>query len=126
MIYTGCQDGKIRGFLPDIEDPLFQLEGHAENVTSLFVGKFGTIMSGSWDCTAKVWVNRSCSMTLTGHSYAVWSVVILPEVGIMVTASADKLIKLWKAGVCTHTLSGKSGVMPSENKRRTIDEQILY
>ena len=39
LIYTGCQDGKIRAFLPDIEDPLFLLEGHAENVTSLFVGK---------------------------------------------------------------------------------------
>ena len=69
-------------------------------------------------------------MTLTGHSFAVWAVAILPEVmkgqkkkvnsiiqllkqknilqvGIMVTASADKLIKLWKAGVNTHTLSGK-------------------
>ena len=39
LIYTGCQDGKIRGFLPDLEDALFQLDGHAENVTSLFVGK---------------------------------------------------------------------------------------
>ena len=40
LVLTGCQDGKVRGgFLPDIEDPLFQLEGHAENVTSLFLGK---------------------------------------------------------------------------------------
>ena len=36
---SGCQDGKIRTFLPDIEDPLFQVDGHVENVTSLFVGK---------------------------------------------------------------------------------------
>eukprot|EP00092_Neocalanus_flemingeri_P037378 GFUD01040702.1.p1 GENE.GFUD01040702.1~~GFUD01040702.1.p1 ORF type:complete len:806 (-),score=248.04 GFUD01040702.1:260-2677(-) len=113
LIYTGCQDGKIRAFLPDIEDPLYQLEGHAENVTSLFVGKFGTIISGSWDCTAKVWVNRKCSMTLSGHSFAVWAVAILPEVGIMVTASADKAIKLWKAGVCTHTLAGHTDAVRS-------------
>jgi len=113
LIFTGCQDGKIRAFLPDIEDPLFQLDGHAENVTSLFVGKFGTIISGSWDCTAKVWVNRKCTMTLTGHSFAVWAVAILPEVGIMVTASADKLIKLWKAGVSTHTLSGHTDAVRS-------------
>ena len=39
LVYTGCQDGKIRAFLPDIEDPLFLLEGHEENVTSIFVGK---------------------------------------------------------------------------------------
>jgi len=106
LIYTGCQDGKIRAFLPDVEDPLFQLEGHAENVTSIFVGKFGTMISGSWDCTAKVWVNRKCTITLTGHSFAVWAVAILPEVGVMITGSADKLIKLWKAGVNTHTLTG--------------------
>ena len=40
------QDGKIRGYLPDVEDPLFLLEGHTENVTSLFASKFGTIISG--------------------------------------------------------------------------------
>ena len=39
LVYTGCQDGKIRAFLPDIEDPLFLLEGHEENITSIFVGK---------------------------------------------------------------------------------------
>merc|ERR1719460_69224 len=37
---------------------------------------------------------------------AVWAVAILPEVGVMVTASADKTIKLWKAGKCTNTLKG--------------------
>ena len=111
LIYTGCQDGKIRAFLPDVEDPLFQMDGHAENVTSIFVGTFGTIISGSWDCTAKVWINRKCTMTLSGHSFALWAVAILPEVGVMITASADKLIKLWKAGVNTHTLSGQYQVM---------------
>jgi len=113
LIFTGCQDGKIRAFLPDIEDPLFQLDGHAENVTSLYLGKFGTIISGSWDCTAKVWVNRKCTMTLKGHSFAVWAVAILPEVGIMVTASADKSVKLWKAGTCTHTLTGHTDAVRS-------------
>ena len=49
-------------------------------MTSIYVGKFGTIISGSWDCTAKVWINRKCTMTLKGHSFAVWAVAILPEV----------------------------------------------
>jgi phospholipase A-2-activating protein len=106
LIYTGCQDGKIRTFLPDLEEPLHQLDGHAENVTSIYAGKFGTLISGSWDMTAKVWVSRRCSFTLTGHTFAVWAVAILPEVGVMVTASADKTIKLWKAGKCEHTLAG--------------------
>ena len=78
-------NGRIRAFLPDVEDPLFLLEGHAENVTNIFVGKFGTIISGSWDCTAKVWINRKCTMTLKGHSFAVWAVAILPEVSFSLT-----------------------------------------
>ena len=44
----------IRGYLPDVEEPLFQLEGHKENVTSLYLSKFGTLISASWDKTAKV------------------------------------------------------------------------
>lgn len=106
LIYTGCQDGKIRAFLPDVEDPLFLLEGHAENVVSLFVGKFGTIISGSWDLTSKVWVSRKVTMTLTGHTAAVWAVAILPEVGVMVTGGADKTVRLWKAGKQLHVLTG--------------------
>ena len=39
LVFTGCFDGNIRAFVPDIEDPVFQLDGHAENVTSLFLGK---------------------------------------------------------------------------------------
>jgi len=113
LIFTGCQDGKIRAFLPDVEDPLYQLDGHSENVTSLFLGKFGTLISGSWDCTAKVWVQRKCTMTLKGHSFAIWAVAILPESGIMVTASADKSIKLWKAGSCIKTLSGHTDAVRS-------------
>ena len=41
------QDGKVRGYLPDVEDPLFQLDGHTENVTSLYLSKFGTLISGA-------------------------------------------------------------------------------
>jgi len=106
LIYTGCQDGKIRAYLPDLEEPFFQLDGHGENVTDIFVGTFGTIISGSWDKTAKVWVGRKCSMTLTGHEAAVWAVAILPEVGIMVSAGADRTVRLWKTGKLVNTLTG--------------------
>lgn len=106
LILTGCQDGKVRGYLPDVEDPLFQLDGHTENVTSLYLSKFGTLISGSWDKTAKVWFNRKCTMTLTGHDLAVWCVAILPGVGLMLTGSADRTIRIWKTGTCEHVLKG--------------------
>lgn len=63
-------------------------------------------MSGSWDTTAKVWLNEKCMMTLEGHSAAVWAVIILPEQGLMLSGSADKTIKLWKAGRCEKTYEG--------------------
>ncbi|EHB10288.1 Phospholipase A-2-activating protein [Heterocephalus glaber] len=68
-------------------------------------GKFGTLLSGSWYTTAKVWLNGKCMMTLQGHTAAVWAVKIFPEKGLMLTGSADKTIKLWKAGRCERTFS---------------------
>lgn len=44
---------------------------------------------------------------LQGHSAAVWTVVILPEQGLMLSGSADKTIKLWKAGRCEKTFTGE-------------------
>uniref|UniRef100_H3AYD4 Phospholipase A2 activating protein n=1 Tax=Latimeria chalumnae TaxID=7897 RepID=H3AYD4_LATCH len=73
---------------------------------NLSAGKFGTLLSGSWDTTAKVWLNDKCMMTLKGHTAAVWAVKILPEQGLMLTGSADKTIKLWKAGKSEKTFTG--------------------
>ena len=37
-------------------------------VCSLSAGKFGTLLSGSWDKTAKVWLKQKNVMTLEGES----------------------------------------------------------
>lgn len=44
---------------------------------------------------------------MIGHEAAVWGVAVMPDVGYMLTASADKTIKLWKAGKCERTYTGK-------------------
>lgn len=75
-------------------------------VCSLAAGKFGTLLSGSWDKNVKVWLGEKNIMTLVGHEAAVWAVQILPEQGLILTASADKSIKMWKAGKCEHTFTG--------------------
>ena len=54
----------------------------------------------------KVWFNKKCTMTLTGHELAVWCVAILPGVGVMVTGSADKTLRLWRTGKCEQILRG--------------------
>ncbi|XP_068090719.1 phospholipase A-2-activating protein [Hyperolius riggenbachi] len=106
LIATGGNDHNICVFSLDSENPLYVLKGHKNTVCSLSAGKFGTLLSGSWDTTGKVWLNDKCMMTLQGHTAAVWAVKILPEQGLMLTGSADKSIKLWKAGRCERTFVG--------------------
>ncbi|XP_062240271.1 phospholipase A-2-activating protein [Platichthys flesus] len=106
LIATGGNDNNICVFSLDRPEPLFTLKGHKNTVCTLSSGKFGTLLSGSWDTTAKVWLNEKCMMTLQGHTAAVWAVIILPEQGLMLSGSADKTIKLWKAGRCEKTYTG--------------------
>ncbi|XP_037539850.1 phospholipase A-2-activating protein [Nematolebias whitei] len=106
LIATGGNDNNICVFTLDRPQPLFTLQGHKNTVCTLSSGKFGTLLSGSWDTTAKVWLNEKCMMTLQGHTAAVWAVLILPEQGLMLSGSADKTIKLWKAGRCEKTFTG--------------------
>ena len=46
-------------------------------------------------------------MFVIGHSAAVWVVAVMPEQGLMLSGSADKLIKMWRAGKCERTFTGK-------------------
>ncbi|KAK2149566.1 hypothetical protein LSH36_446g01013 [Paralvinella palmiformis] len=106
LIMTGSTDNNILAFNLESPSPVYKLEGHTKTVCSLAAGKFGTLVSGSWDETAKVWLNEKCLMTLKGHGAAVWCVTILPEGGFMLTGSADKSIRLWRAGKCEKTFLG--------------------
>ena len=53
LIYTGSNDSKIRAYLPHSVTSDHILEGHEANVSSLFVSKNQTLLSGSWDTTGK-------------------------------------------------------------------------
>ncbi|KAK2566914.1 Phospholipase A-2-activating protein [Acropora cervicornis] len=108
LIATGGHDNVILVWTLDSLEPLQRLEGHTGPVCSLIAGKFGTLLSGSWDKTACIWIGSRCMMTLQGHEAAVWAVQMMPEHGLMLTGSADKTIKLWKAGTCQRTFTGHS------------------
>lgn len=93
LIATGGNDNNICVFTLDRPQPLFTLKGHKNTgepfpaahsnehficfavvyqvfellistVCTLSSGKFGTLLSGSWDTTARVWLNEKCMMTL--------------------------------------------------------------
>ncbi|XP_058944914.2 phospholipase A-2-activating protein [Pocillopora verrucosa] len=108
LVVTGGHDSVILVWTLDSLEPLHKLEGHSGAVCSLIAGKFGTLLSGSWDNTARVWIGSKCMMKLQGHEAAVWAVQLMPDHGLMLTGSADKTIKMWKAGTCQMTFTGHS------------------
>ncbi|XP_062515038.1 phospholipase A-2-activating protein-like isoform X2 [Corticium candelabrum] len=106
LLATGCMDKLIRIYDPQMQEPICVLSGHNGNVCALAAGKFGTLLSGSWDCSARVWLNEKTVMTLEGHTAAVWAVGMIADHGLMLTGSADKTIRLWRAGTCERTFVG--------------------
>ncbi|KII89092.1 hypothetical protein PLICRDRAFT_40733 [Plicaturopsis crispa FD-325 SS-3] len=105
---TGGQDTVINIFSldsPSKEDPEFSLLGHTENVCALNVSAGGTIISGSWDKTAKVWKHFQLAYDLKGHQQSVWAVQAVDEDQFL-TGSADKTIKLWQQHKLVNTYRG--------------------
>uniref|UniRef100_H2YA00 Phospholipase A-2-activating protein n=1 Tax=Ciona savignyi TaxID=51511 RepID=H2YA00_CIOSA len=114
LIFTGSNDHNIHVYLPGASEPIMVLSGHSNAVCSLFAGKHGTLVSGSWDKTARLWLvdtsgmlEGKCGMVMNGHSAAVWDTVIMPEQqGLVITASADKTVRSWRAGKCLDVFKG--------------------
>jgi len=55
------------------------------------------IVSGSWDCTVKVWslAEFRCMYTLRGHKGHVNSVTVSPDCSLCASAGKDGMVKLW-------------------------------
>lgn len=86
---------------PGDDTGAFQLVGHTSNVCSLDYQNM-QLISGSWDCTAKVWDLHTFAtkFDLVGHSAAVWDAkVVSATENIYLTCSADQTIRKWKDGV---------------------------
>lgn len=77
-----------------------------------------TLVSGSWDSTARVWRDQECIAVLAGHAHTVWAVGVVPappdeskssgdQFPRILTGSADKKIILWVMGKPEHTFEGK-------------------
>ncbi|CEQ39924.1 SPOSA6832_01481, partial [Sporobolomyces salmonicolor] len=106
--------------------PSHTLIGHSANVCVLHVSKDGkTIVSGSWDKTAKVWKNFQLEYTLEGHEQSVWAVLALEGVDDLyltgsfppalhtrclahelLAGAADNLIRLFRGSTLQRTFKG--------------------
>ncbi|KAH9945813.1 phospholipase A-2-activating protein [Epithele typhae] len=127
---TGGQDTVINIFaLPAPKgEPSFSLIGHSENVCALHVAQDGTIISGSWDKTAKVWKDFKLLYDLVGHQQSVWAVVaidsgqfltavrglaLIADIGFA-SCSNDSEIRVWTMeGDTVYTLSGHTSFVYS-------------
>ncbi|KAJ1768870.1 WD repeat protein Lub1 [Coemansia sp. RSA 1813] len=107
LVATGGADNVICLWDPtDFAQPAMKLTGHSGSISALAASCDGkTIVSGSWDSTAKVWVDGVCTHTLVGHQHTVWAVLVLDD-GSVITGSADKSICLWVNGQIKQTFSG--------------------
>lgn len=60
----------------------------------------GRLVSGGWDKTARLWGppldGSHPALVLRGHTVAVNAVAVLPEAGLVVTASGDTTLRLWR------------------------------
>lgn len=77
------------------------LYGHSENVSALHYSD-GTLASGSWDQSIRVWKKDASTdvivpdshLVLTGHAGSIWDVKVISQREIL-SASADATIFLW-------------------------------
>ncbi|KAJ8096502.1 WD40-repeat-containing domain protein [Lipomyces tetrasporus] len=91
------------------QPPEYVLKGHDSNVCALDYNS-GVLISGSWDKTARVWVDRECKYILRGHEQAVWAVLVVAQ-DQYVTGSADKTIRLWSSGTTVRVYTGHTDVV---------------
>jgi WD40 repeat protein len=90
------------------------LQGHSGWVVSVrFLGRSHKLITGSHDCTARVWDAwaGTCLATLEGHTGRINRVAVDEEGTVAVTASDDNTCRVWdvaRSGQCTAVLEGHS------------------
>ncbi|KZT52734.1 WD40 repeat-like protein [Calocera cornea HHB12733] len=139
MIITGSRDNSLRlWYLPregeaeykspgtnepdhtDRDEPnrnpyhvrIFQ--GHTSAVRAL-AARGSTLVSGSYDCTVRVWdmASGECRFVLSGHAQKVYSVTLDPVRERCASGSMDGTVRIWSLvdGQCLHSLSGHTSLV---------------
>jgi len=97
----------------DTEFTLTGPQKHTNQVSSVDMTK-NIIITGSWDCTAKIWDKHTgaCLRTLAGpHGHIGEILAVAVYDNIVATVSSDETAKIWNVlnGTCLRTLAGPNG-----------------
>ncbi|KAG9130365.1 hypothetical protein Leryth_004346 [Lithospermum erythrorhizon] len=91
-IVSASHDGLVRLWSLDGE-VLLEMVGHTNIVYSVHAHENGLIVSGSEDCSAKIWKDGVCIQSIE-HPGCVWDVKLLGN-GDIVTACSDGIVRVW-------------------------------
>jgi WD40 repeat protein len=97
---AGSQDGVVTLWDAASEAPLWQLEGHADEVFTVAFSPDGLrAVSGGVDGNIKIWDLASGKLlqTLAGHCAAVNAAVYSPDGTRVLSASNDSTVRMWSA-----------------------------
>ncbi|KAJ3020249.1 UNVERIFIED_CONTAM: SCF ubiquitin ligase complex subunit cdc4 [Siphonaria sp. JEL0065] len=98
------------------QNPYFMhvLQGHTNSVRAI-AGHGRVLVSGSYDCTVRVWdlLTGESVYTFGGHREKVYSVGYSHELSRAVSGSLDASVKVWctKTGVLLHNLEGHTSLV---------------
>ncbi|KAF9053124.1 WD40-repeat-containing domain protein [Panaeolus papilionaceus] len=112
----GSDDGEVDLAEDAEENPYHKLhlDGHEHAVRAL-AARGRTLVSGSYDCTVRVWdiITGENKWVLHGHTQKVYSVVLDLERNQACSGSMDGTVRVWNLqnGQCQYTLTGHTSLV---------------
>ncbi|KAL3083047.1 hypothetical protein niasHS_010849 [Heterodera schachtii] len=101
-----------------------QLRGHDEHVITCLKLRGDLIVTGSDDCTLRVWsaATGTCVHVLNGHIGGVWALQLSQDGKIAVSGSTDRTVRVWdtEKGTLIHCLNGHTSTVRCMSLRKDI------
>ncbi len=124
VFVTGGNDCKLRIWSLLTYDLEAQLCGHTGAITCLAIDA-NFLFSGSEDNTIRIWNCSSfqdsyCLSTLAAHTESVRDILILPDLGHLVSCAGDGLIRVWDYSATSDTDPDQSGRILKEYKHNGV------
>lgn len=100
------------------------LRGHDEHVITCLKLRGERIITGSDDCTLRVWsvATGRCTQVLNGHVGGVWALQLSKDGKIAISGSTDRTVRVWntETGELLHTLNGHTSTVRCMSLRGNI------